>query len=178
MDRLKLHLDIKQIRKIVKKIEGREEEHNRDLESRAKQLHELVATETFTVEDVIATTHPTYFTPNSEIMIGGISPSYSGGFTSRLTLKVSPDNQDIPIRTLTFDGFSIIKAGDYISAQIPKYKEERKLEFLPNTYNKEGIFYVDRDFDTKETAIELALLSNEGETLRKDRAINYKTFTR
>lgn len=42
--------------------------------------------------------------------------------------------------------------------------------------SKEKTFYFDRDFKQKEIAIELGILSPEGEVLRVDRAGNYRKF--
>jgi len=113
------------------------------------------------------------------MMIGGRSPVYQGGFTSRLVLKVSPDNRDVPVRTLKFDGFSVVRAGDYVSAQIPRYEEKRvNSGFHSGPYDRDRVFYFDRNFNPEESAIELALLSADGNVLRRDRAVNYKNFVK
>jgi hypothetical protein len=148
-----------------------------DLESRSKELHERIATENFTVNSIIARTRPTSFTINSEMVMGARSPTYEGGFTSQLVLKVSPDNKNIPIKSIIFNGFSIIKAGDYIAAQILKYETEIITPRYSGNGNKR-FFYIDRDFNIEEDAIELALLSEDGSILRKDRSINYRNFTK
>ncbi|MEJ2267997.1 MAG: hypothetical protein P8X70_02890, partial [Nanoarchaeota archaeon] len=133
--------------------------------------------EEFTVLEVVAKSRAISFTPHSEMRFGGNSPVYRGGFTSRLVLKVSPDNQDVPITTLNFEGFSIVKAGDYISAQIPKFSEIRvETGFYSRPCNIDKVFYLDRDFNSEESAIELALLSTDRKVLRRDRAVNYKNF--
>ncbi len=156
-------------------------EEMEELESLSKQLYELVATENFTVDEVDGKYYSTSFTPHSEMRIGGKSPVYRGGFTSRLVLKVSPNNQDVPVRTINFDGFSIVRAGDYISAQIPRY-QIKKVEsgglHSSGPYRPFNIkiFYLDRDFDAEESAIELAILSADGKVLRRDRAVNYNEF--
>ncbi len=141
-----------------------------DLESRSKKPSELVVTENFTVDEVVAETYPTSFTPNP--VIGGRSPSYKGGYASRLILNVSPDNKAIPVNLITFDGFSAVKAGDYISAKIPRYAEE-----LCNPMRKgKKVFYFDRPFRNNESAIEIALLSAEGEVLRRERSVDFRRF--
>lgn len=163
--------------KISQDAEQKRQIEIKDLESQSKKLYELVTMTKFTIDEVVAESYPTYFTPNSEMRIGGESPIYNGGFTSKLTLKVTPDNPEIPVEILTFDGFSIVKAGDYISAKIPKYEERTDPEIYLGNQNKKT-FYIDRTFNSKESAIELALLSSEGNILRRDRSINYRNFTK
>ncbi len=169
-------LDVSKIRQDVEK---KEQQEITDLESRSKQLYELVATEKFTVDEVVAESYATSFTPHSEMRFGGSSPVYRGGFTSRLVLKVSPDNQDVPVTTLNFDGLSVVKSGDYISAQIPRFEEKRVgTGFHSGPYDKDRVFYFDRDFHPEESAIELALLSTAGTVLRRDRSVSYKDFVK
>jgi len=165
--------------KIIQDAEKKRQQEISDLESRSKKLYELVATENFTVDEVIAESYATSFTPYSEMMIGGRSPVYRGGFTSRLVLKVSPDNQDVPVATLNFDGISVVKAGDYIAAQIPKFEEKRvETGFHSGPYNKDRVFYFDRSFNPEESAIELTLISPYGDVLRRDRSVDYKNFVK
>ncbi|MBI5804190.1 hypothetical protein HY450_03025 [Candidatus Pacearchaeota archaeon] len=142
-----------------------------NLSSGSRPLHELVVSVNFIVHDVVAQTHGTSFTPTSEWMIGGSSPVYWGGFTSSIILKVSPDDRDIPVRELTFDGFSPIRAGDYISAKIPRYEEKK---FSENLHSKGKTLYFDRDFKEEERAIELAIIS-DGRVVRTDRAVDYRS---
>ena len=167
------------INSIMRDAEKKREQEIRDFESRSKHLYELVATENFTVDEVVAESCATSFTPDSEMRFGGSSPVYNGGFTSRLVLKVSPNNQDVPITALNFDGLSVVKAGDYISAQIPRFEEKRVgTEFLSESYDRDRVFYFDRDFEPEESAIELTLLSADGNVLRRDRSVNYKSFVK
>lgn len=155
-----------------------EEKKIEDLEARSKKLYELVVTEEFEVNNVIARSNKTSFIPESERIYGGETPShYNCGFTSNLTLTVTPTNTDIPTRILNFDGFSIVKNGDYISAKIPKYTEERvRIGLSPFNKISERVFYLDRKFNLEESAIELALLSPKKEVLRRDRSIDYRLF--
>jgi len=165
--------------KIMQDAEKKRQQEIADLESRSKKLYELVATENFTVNEVVAESYTTSFTPYSEMSFGGSSPVYRGGFTSRLVLKVSPDNRDVPVATLNFDGLSVVKAGDYIAAQIPRFEEKRiGTGFHSRPYDRDKVFYFDRDFNPEESAIELTLLSTDGNVLRKDRAVNYKKFSK
>ena len=149
------------------------------LKSKSKQLYELVSTENFNVDDVVAKSYATSVTPQSEMIIGGRSPHYNTGFTSQLVLKVTPINSQVPIKTLNFHGFSIVKAGDRISASIPKYrKEELGGEGYVKPFNRAEIIYYDRDFNSEESAIELALLSADGKILRRDKAVDYENFVK
>ncbi|OGI88481.1 hypothetical protein A2995_00845 [Candidatus Nomurabacteria bacterium RIFCSPLOWO2_01_FULL_33_24] len=93
-----------------------------DLEARSKPLDELVVEELFNVEDVISHSCATSFTPISEMMIGGESPVYHGGLTTKLILQVTPNHISLPVRTLVFPGYSIVKGGDSIVAKIPRYE--------------------------------------------------------
>lgn len=166
-------------KKISQEAKEKRQQEIEDLESRSKQLYELVVTEKFTVKEVVAESYTTSFTPDSELRLGGRSPVYEGGFTSRLILKVSPDNQDVPITILNFDGLSVVRAGDYVSAQIPRYEKIRVgTGFHSGPYDRDRVFYLDRDFDVEESAIELAILSPEGTVSRRDRSVKYKTFAK
>ena len=99
------------------------------------------------------------------------------GFMSKLVMDVTPGDKDNPIRTLIFNGISPVKAGDYISAQIPRYKEEKvNSGFYSSPFEKERVFYFDRKFNPEEIAIELTLLSENGDIIRIDRAVNYNKF--
>lgn len=167
MNELKLNL-----RKKMPDFKKMNEQEMKKLESKSKKLNELIVSENFIVEEVISESYATSFTPKSEMVLGGYSPSYSVGHTSRLVLKVSPDNKEIPVQTLNFSGSSIIKAGDYISAKIPKYKKSK----YNGLFKKEKTFYFDRDFNSEESVIELALLSENEEVLRKDRSVDYRNF--
>lgn len=145
----------------------------------SKQLHELVVEERFIVNDVIAKSYQTSFTPNAEVIYGGYSHVYKGSFISKLVLKVSPDSKDVPVKFLNFEGFSIVKAGDYISAKIPRY-EEKKVEggCSISFCRRERIFYSERKFNPIESAIELAILSNDEKILRRDRAVDFERFVK
>ncbi|MEA3248609.1 MAG: hypothetical protein U9Q73_02790 [Nanoarchaeota archaeon] len=161
------------------KTGGERQKEIADLKSRSRHLYELVATENFTVDEVVAESYATSFTPNSKMILGGRFPVYRGGFTSKLVLKVSPDNQNVPVTTLNFNGISVVKAGDYISAQIPRFEEKRVGAGLHSgPYERDRVFYLDRDFNPEESAIELALLSTDRNVLRRDRSINYESFVK
>ncbi len=167
------------VEKIIRDTGKKRQEEIIDLESRSKPLRELVVIENFTVNEITGKSYATSFPPPSGMFFSRISPAYEGGFISRLVLKVSPDNPDIPIRTINFDGFSTVVAGNHIFAKIPKYEEKKissDFHFHSGHYSESRIFHLDRDFNPEESAIELAILAEDGTVLRKDRAINYKIF--
>ncbi len=156
-----------------------------NLKARSKPLSELVATEYFTVDDVVGVSSAISFVPRSEMVFGGWSQEYQGGFTSRLLLQVSPQRDDLPVRVLTFDGISAVRAGDYISAQIPKYVETKiSPSLMVGPAARDLTFYLARDFNQQESAIELAILDLDaflgsgGKVLRRDRSVEYQKFVK
>lgn len=150
----------------------------KDLESCSKTLSELLVVHNFNVNNVISETYPTVLASYPErILDGRPFAAYQGGFKSRLIITVTPDDKDNPIRTLNFKGFSPVKIGDYICAQIPRYKEEKlSLGFHNGLFDKERVFYFDRKFNQKESAIELIIFSENKDILRIDRAVDYNKY--
>ncbi len=140
-----------------------------DLEARSKPLDELIVSVLFNVEEVISQSRATSFTPISEMMIGGESPVYYGGLTTKLILKVTPDHISLPVRTLIFPGYSIVKGGDSIVAKIPRYETK-------NFLSGRRTFYLDRVFRQEEECIEIKVLSENGKILRRDRSMDYENF--
>ena len=166
------------LNKMLIEGEQKRKEEIKDLESRSNNLYELLVEEDFNVNEVIAETYAISFTQYPDLILSSERPLvYHGGFTSRLVLKVTPENKDTPIRTLNFEGFSPVKAGDYISAQILRYKEEKVSSgFYSGPFDKERVFYFDREFNQEESAIELTLISAKWKVLRIDRAVDYQKF--
>lgn len=163
---------------LAEKERKRRKEKIEDLESRSKDLHELVVSENFVVDAAESSSHARSFTPVSEMIIGGRSPHYKTGFSSKLILKVSPENSEVPVKTLNFNGYSPVKAGDHISARIPRY-EERKVEpgfFGGGVHSR--TFYIDRGFNEKEIAIEVAIIGASGKVIRSDKSVEYDGFVK
>src|SRR3989338_4929932 len=159
---------------ILRDAEIRRQQEIADWESRSKPLYELVFSEYFTVDDVIAESYATSITPLSEMRLGGRSSHYPGGYISKLVLKVVPDNKEIPVSVLNFDGISVIRAGDYISAQIPRYEEKKVASGVRcGSHEHYTCLYLNRDFKPEESAIELAIHSVDRKVLRRDRSIDY-----
>ena len=163
---------------IIERIVEEQKQRVKELEARSKSLHELVVSEVFTVDKVVSESYATSFTPQSEIVFGGKCPVYKGGFTARLVLGVTPDNKSVPVRALSFCGISAVRAGDRVSARIPRYLEETVTDIYSRQYNNSRVFYLDRGFNAKESSIELAILSDDGKILREDRAVNYRDFVK
>jgi hypothetical protein len=131
----------------------------------SKTPYEFVFSENFTVEEVIAESHHAYVhVPEKHFDLWGNDKE--AGYTSKVILKVVPDNKDIPVNTLVFDGTSAVKAGDRITAKIPRCQK----------YDPTDRDYAARYYKPEENAIELSILSADGKVLRKDRAIGYKLF--
>ncbi len=168
-------------KEIMKRQKEEFEQQLEEARALSKPLHELVVSVNFTVDDVIATSQTTSFTPSSERVIGGESPVYHEGFIFKSVLQVTPDAQDIPVRAINFAGISAVRAGDYIAAQIPRYEERVVYPgFFAKRYigdDKRYTFFYDRDFKPNEFAIELKILEG-GRVLRTERAINYNKFVK
>lgn len=167
-----------EVRRRLEEFDNRSRAEEAALRAAAKPLEELVVSAYFNVDDVVGESYATSFTPNSEMRCSGPSPCYAGGYTSRLVLKVTPHDPEIPVKKLTFDGISAVRAGDYVSALIPKYEEKEMFEREQNVLDDERrTLYVDRAFKEEEVAIELRLFEY-GRVLRTDRAVTYRNFVK
>ena len=107
---------------IREEAEERRRKEIEELKASSKELYQLIFSEKFTVQKVLGNAYATSFTPHSEMMIGGQSPVYEGGFCLETILDVIPDNKGIPVRTLHFKGYTPVRAGERILAFIPKYE--------------------------------------------------------
>ena len=134
-----------------KTLDPRKLEEIRRFKQKSRPLEELIVTENFTVNEV--------FREDNSIL-----------------LKVTPDN-DILVRILRFMGFLRVRAGDYISATIPKYEENAYRKNFVDGKITYIIGYFGRDFKPEEEAIEIAILSSDGRVLRTDRADDYHERT-
>ncbi|MBW6461845.1 MAG: hypothetical protein K0B07_02260 [DPANN group archaeon] len=126
--------------------------------------------------EVLSETKQTLITDSR--IYGGKSTSSPCGYTSRLILEVKPVNTFLPVKTLYFDGISIVEAGNYISAKIPRCDIETIFSgSLLTPYRRHKELYFDREFKDKESAIELSIFGRDSKSLlRKDRAIDYGMF--
>jgi len=153
-------------------------------ESRAKPLHELVTEEYFSVREVLSQTSSTSFTPNSEMIFGGRSPEYQGGYTSDLVLGViSRDN--LPITSLRFKGISAVRRGDFILAKIPRYEEAKSFRHLGESICggeddlTKTVYLPRQEYNAEEEAIEIQIIETKHmQRLRTDRSVNYQKFAK
>ncbi len=152
----------------LEKIREVAKENWKSVEDESKKLHELLVKERFTVENVLGELKTSSYTSSSEMIVGGKSHGSITAVYPKITLEVLPD-KEIPVRFINFDGYSPVKNGDYIQTTIPKYEERKFFEI-------DSILYTERDFKKEESAIELAIISKDGEILRRDRTADYKYF--
>lgn len=159
-----------------------------------RPLHELVILEKFTVDHVISNSHTVNISPESEVVYGGRSSTYSGGYTSDVHLQVTPEDLASPIRELIFKGVSVVRGGDYIMARIPCYTEvnaeyNQRMRSLGALEKQKKPIYVNRDLNPTEQAIELNIIlrgedleARIGEDytsdaiLRTERSVDYNRF--
>jgi len=136
----------------------------------SKTPYKFVVSEDFVIDDVVAKTYQTdVYIPSTRWEWGH---NKKGGYTSKLFLKVKPDNADVVVNALIFEGISIVKAEDHISAKIPR------CDWFHHQTDSYRWGYFRRGYKPTETAVELSLLSEDGKILRRDRAANYKSFVK
>lgn len=145
-----------------------------------KSLEDLVVLYKFFVNEVVSKSKEVKFTPQSEIRFGGSTPRYTMGYASTLMLKVDPILSDKKIvKTLTFNGYSPVRAGEIIEAKIPRYTFEETRE--PHRFISKREYF-DRPFNEKESAIEITIVNinllNHQTTkrLRTDRSVDYSYY--
>ena len=159
-----------------------------------RPLEELVVSEEFTVDTVVVNSYAVNISPKSEIVCGGSSSTYSGGYTSEVHLGVTPKDLSLPVRELVFKGFSAVRGGDYIVARIPCYTEinaeyNRRMRSFSAPEKQVEPVYVNRELNQIEQAIELNIIlrGEELETrigedytsdaiLRTERSVDYSRF--
>lgn len=129
-----------------------------NLEEQTRPLNELVVEKMFKVDYVVSDTH-----------------SYKASLgSSRIILKVIPEENSSPIRTLEFYGFSPVRGGDYIYAQIQKADAREETVGRSDGHPIKGIFYYPRDFKETETALRIDIKNEKcGGVLRTDHCRDY-----
>lgn len=135
-------------------------EENNELRARSKPLRELIKTESFLVRGL--------HLPKIRTI----------PFTPSIVLEVLPEDSTIPIRELTFSGYTELEEGDIINAKMPRY---HKHGFDPFNSKKvidpKEVFYTDRAFyREREVAITLTLIGLSGENLRTEFSDDYSFF--
>ncbi|MDO8510749.1 MAG: hypothetical protein Q7S55_01135 [Nanoarchaeota archaeon] len=119
------------------------EKQNQDLRARAKTKEELTVGLECTVLEVNGYQGSTSFTPDSEMVIGGSSPSYGGGHTYQTEIKVKSKNQ---VERLNFNGWPHLEAGDTIRAYILKGQEEYEKSFEVDLHHNPLSHWVGREY--------------------------------
>src|SRR3989338_3488159 len=125
---------------LFKKIKKENENYNQELRAKAKTPEELTVGLEYVVADVNCYQGSTSFTPHSEIVLGGRSPTFNGGHTYRTELKVQSGTL---VKKLEFYGWPPLEVGDVIKAYIFKGKQEyeRGHEVIPKTIKEFDSFF-------------------------------------
>lgn len=157
----KMFMSLKEVdpKDIVKKINEEYEKYNQDLRAKAKTKEELTVGLECTVLEVNGYQGSTSFTPRSEMMIGGSSPSYGGGHTYRTEIKVESGTL---VEKLNFKGWLHLEAGDGIRAYILKGQEEAEREPFSgiNFHSDPKTHWVERDYQPVEHPAKIEKLRN------------------
>ena len=123
------------------------EKHNQDLRVRAKTKEELTIGLECVVEEVNCYQGSTSFTPRSEMMIGGSSPSYGGGHTYQIEIKV---NSKTLVEKLEFNGWPHLEAGDTVRAYILKGQTEYEKSFEIDLHHNPPSHWIGREYKPAE----------------------------
>lgn len=174
--------------KMIQKGQKRLEAEIKELEASSKNLWELVRGYEFQVGEILCINNQTSYVEHNRIIgPGSGSTTHYGGYTSRLELQVEPRGADAdkcPIRVLTFDGLSVVTAGDIITAKVPLFEEVKKKilkEFMYSDCHVEDgerIFYLPRQATEKEHAIEIVTSGHNTLKRRIDRGIGYGLYVK
>ena len=168
------------IKKMSRELKEKDQKEFEELKSRSKPLQELIVSEKFIINEILGESYSTSTSVRGEWRAGPMDVQYvNGGYASKLILKVTPNNLDVPVRTLNFNGpWLPIRPGFHISAKIPKYEEKRfgYSFFKIESYEREQVFYLDRDFNEEESVIELGIISEDGKILERYRSVDYSRF--
>lgn len=152
------YLTMKNIDKIFDDVKKQEDAYNRELLKRSKPKEELVVSIDCLVESVTGYVLQTEFHVQSERVFGGKSPSYSGGDSSHLEIRVKTDTAT---NKLVSRGLLPIQKGDTIRAYILKGEEEyeRNIQAL-HTHNRRS-HWVERNFSEEEKPFKIEKLVND-----------------
>lgn len=159
-------------------IQKREDARRVELQGKSKDIIDLVFEEYFIVNEVLCRAEEVSISHiDGNTMLGGRVPTHNAVYVFSTELTVKPGNNDIPIKKLEFLGYSAAKAGDQIWARIPRYVIEKVSRETRHRYDS-GIetFYLDRDWNEKENAIEITILDDNLKNARIERAINFRNF--
>ena len=173
----KVNFTQKDLNRAAKDWQRNQEKERKDLEERAKPLHKLVREEYFLVEGVESESYSHSVTPMSEMRIGGRSSSYHAGYSTRTNIAVTP-TREIPVKNLVFEGSTSVRKGDLILALITRYEKHKEQRHFEDSCTPRNVLYTERPYKETEEAIEIAIIDNQKEVMRKDRSVNYARFTK
>lgn len=128
---------------LLEEIETENDRYNQKLRAKAKKSEELTIGLECTVLEVNGYQDSTSFTPRSEMMMGGSSPSYGGGHVYQTEIKVKSETL---VEKLEFAGWPNLEAGDTIRAYILKGQEEAEQGFGGRFNDYPKTHLVERDY--------------------------------
>jgi hypothetical protein len=167
----------------LEKFQKQDRARAKRLRSQAKQPYELLITGEFKVGDIQTESYASRFTPTSEIMVGGTSPSYGTGMSLIHRIEVIPKSKNVRgIEVLTFEGALNINPGSLVSATVPLYKmvTENGIEVEGNALDffRGEKFYLPRKPGKEETAIELVVpfVSGRSNYVHTFRSCDWKKY--
>ena len=134
------------------------EKYNQELRAKAKSPEQLTVSLEGVIEGIDFYQGSVSFTPRSEMVIGGRSPSYSGGHVNYAEIKIQGESK---VEKLKFDGWPHLEAGDTIRAYIFKgQKESEKCfeVFEVDWYHNPPSHWTERDYQPVEHPIKIEKL--------------------
>lgn len=146
----------------IETAEKEREQYNLELRARAKTEEQLTVGLECTVVDIHSYQSSTSFTPSSEIVLGGRSPTYGGGHVYRTEMKVESGTL---VEKLEFAGWPPLEVGDSIKAYVMKGKPEPEKHslgsFCNDSFDQEPKTHlVERDYQATEQPSKIEKLRN------------------
>ena len=147
---------------------------------KSKSLDELTVIKTFQVKRVLCENSAKQVYVDEEY--GGYSND--AGYSVKTTIGVvSVNDKENPVRTLTFNGYCAVRAGDLVTALIPLY-DKRIIKYYTTDIICRDSFpfphtdevYIERSLRRKENAVELMISDKDNKIIRCDRAIEFETY--
>lgn len=148
------------VEQVRKEAEQEINNYNQDLRARAKNPEQLTVGLECTVLEVNYYHDSISFTPYSDMVFGGNSPSYSGGHVYRTEIRV---NSGTLVEKLSFKGWIPLEAGDLLRAYITKGKKEfekGELNFDSEYTPFQPAHFVERDYQPEECPSKIEKLRN------------------
>lgn len=112
--------------------------------------------------------------PQREIIVGGTSPSYETGYTSRLEIELINSDPTSSVKKLIFNGNSPLRNGQEIRAYIFKGNIEKLPPGPPLIDRIRKPKISERDLKEEEKALYIKILGLDGKKiLRTDYSVDY-----